>query len=89
VAGGVAAGAQRGADRLWGILGPLDDRGHGAGAGQHRRGGHGQDRNQQVAAATPGSRVADRGEVGQQMRGLGGLERLGVGQLGEDGWDRG
>jgi hypothetical protein len=61
VAGGVAAGAQRGADRLWGILGPLGDRGHRPGAGQHRSGGHSQDRNQRVAAATPGSRVADRG----------------------------
>jgi hypothetical protein len=89
VGGGVAAGAQRGADRLWGILGPLGDRGHRPGAGQHRGGGHSQDRNQRVAAATPGSRVADRGKVGQQMRGLGRLERLGVGQVGEDGWDRG
>jgi hypothetical protein len=61
VARGVAAGAQRGPDRLWGILGPPDDRGHRPGAGQHRGGGHSPDRNQRVAAATPGSRVADRG----------------------------
>jgi hypothetical protein len=44
---------------------------------------------QRVAAATAGSRVADRGQVGQQVRSFGDLQRLGAGELGESGRDRG
>ena len=58
VAGGVAAGAERGTD--WGGRGgPFGDRGHRAGTGKHRGGGHGQDGDEQVAAATRGTRVGD------------------------------
>jgi hypothetical protein len=89
VAGGVAAGAQRGADRLRGILGPLGDRGHGAGTGQHHGGGHGQDGDERVPPPGAGSWVADRGGIGQQVGRFGVLERLGVGEVGEGGWDRG
>ena len=39
--------------------------------------------------ATASPRVADRGEVSQQVRRFGWLERLGVGELGQSGWDRG
>jgi hypothetical protein len=88
VVGRIAAGAERGPDRLWGIRGPLGDRGHRPGAGQHR-GGHGQDGDQPMAAATATSWVADRREVGQQVRGFGFLERLGILELGQGRWDRG
>jgi hypothetical protein len=91
VVGGVAAGAQRGPDRLRGVGGPLGERSDRPGAGQHRGGGQAQDGDQRVAAATGTSGVGDGGEVGQQVRGVGVLElgRVGVGELGERGWDRG
>jgi hypothetical protein len=71
VGGRITAGAKRHPDRLWGIRTPLGDRGHRPCAGQHRRGGYGQDGDQRVASATATSRVADRGEVGQQVRRFG------------------
>jgi hypothetical protein len=89
VGGPITAGAKRHPDQLRGICGPLGDRGHRSCAAQHRRGGHGQDRDQRVASATATSRVADRGEVGQQVRRFGLLEGVGVGELGEGGWNRG
>jgi hypothetical protein len=89
VAGGVAAAAQRGPDRLGRVGGPLGDRGDRAGPGQHRGGGHGQDGEQRVAAATGSAWVGDSGEVGQQVRGVGVLEGLGVGEVGQGGRDRG
>jgi hypothetical protein len=63
VVGGVAAGAERGTDRLRGIGGPFGDRGQRAGAGQYRGGAQGEDGDQGVAAATGRSRVGDGGEV--------------------------
>jgi hypothetical protein len=78
-----------GADRLGGIGGPLGDRGHGASAGQHRGGGHGQDGEERGRRPARGSWVADRGERGQQVGRFGVLERLGVGEVGQGGWDRG
>jgi hypothetical protein len=44
-----------------------------------------------VAAATGRSRVGDSGEVGEQVRAVGVLEfdRVGVGEVGQGGWDRG
>jgi hypothetical protein len=44
-----------------------------------------------VAAATGSSRVGDAGQVGHQVRGFGVFELagIGVGDLGERGWDRG
>ena len=59
VAGGVAAGAQRGPHRLGRVGGPLGDRGQRPGTGQHRGGGQPQDGDQRVAAATGSSRVGD------------------------------
>jgi hypothetical protein len=88
-AGGVPAGAKRLADRLGGIRGPLGDRGHRPCAGQHRGSGHGQDRDQRVTAATLGAWVGDNRQVGQQVTGLGHLQRDGIGKLGESRWDRG
>jgi hypothetical protein len=76
VGGPSTAGAKRHPDQLRGIRSPLGDRGHRSCAGQHRRGGYGQDRDQRVASATATSRVADRGEVGQQERRFGLLEGL-------------
>jgi hypothetical protein len=89
VAGGVVAGAERGTDWLGSIGGPFGDRGHRAGAGEHRGGGHGQDGDQWVAAATRGSRVGNRGQVGEQVRSLGLLERVGIAQRVKTRWDRG
>jgi len=87
--GGVTAGAERGTHRLGGIRGPLGDRGHRPGAGQHRGGGHGKDRDQRVAAATGPPGVVDGGEVGEQLRWLGWSQRVGVGELDQGGGDRG
>jgi hypothetical protein len=87
--GPITAGAKRHPDQLRGIRSPLGDHGHRSCAGQYRRGGYGQDRDQRVASATATSRVADRGEVGQQVRRFGLLEGVGVGELAEGGWDRG
>jgi hypothetical protein len=90
VAGGVVAGAQRGPDGLGRVGGPFGDRGDRPRSGQHRGGGQAHDGDQRVAAATGRSRVGDGGEVGQQVRGVGVLEldRVGVGEGGEGGWDR-
>jgi hypothetical protein len=87
--GRLALGAQRGPDHRRGIRGPLGDRGQGPGAGEHRGGGQGQDRHQPMSAARAGSWVRNRGQVGQQVRGFGGLQRPSVIELGQGGWDRG
>jgi hypothetical protein len=42
-----------------------------------------------VTAATRGAWVGDGGQVGQQVTGLGHLQRDGIGKLGEGRWDRG
>jgi hypothetical protein len=89
VVGRLGSGAQRGADHRRGIGGPPGDRGQGPGAGVHRGGGQGRDRRQRMSAATPGWWVRHRGEVGQQVRGFGGLQRGGVIGLGQGGWDGG
>lgn len=83
------AGAQRGVDRLRGVLSPFGDRGHGPGAGEHRGGGQGEDGDDRVAAATVGSWVGDGGEVGQQVWGFGVLQGVGAVELDESGRDRG
>jgi hypothetical protein len=90
-AGGLLAGAERGPHLLGCIGGPLGDRGDRPRPGQHRGGCHGQDRQQRVAAATGGPGVGHGGQVGQQVRGFGLFELvgIGVGELGERGWDRG
>ena len=44
------------------------DRGHGVSAGQDRGGGHRQDGDQRVAAATGSPGVGDGGQVGEQVR---------------------
>jgi hypothetical protein len=51
----------------------------------------GQDGDQGVAAATGRSRIGNGGEVGQQLRGVGVLKLtlVGMGEVGEGGWDRG
>jgi hypothetical protein len=79
------AGAQRSPHWLGRVGGPLGDRGDRPGTGQHRGGGHGQDGDQSVAAATGRSRVGDGGEVGQQVRGIGVLKlaRVGLGEGGQ------
>jgi hypothetical protein len=82
--GGVAAGAQRGPDRLGRVGGPFGDRGDRPRAGQDRGGGQAHDGDQRVAAATGRSRVGDGGEVGKQVWGVGALEldRVGAGEVG-------
>jgi hypothetical protein len=42
-----------------------------------------------VAAAAGRSRVGDGGQVGEQVRGLGFLERVGIAQRVKTRWDRG
>jgi hypothetical protein len=91
VARGVAAGAQRGPDRLGRVGGPHGDRGDRPRPGQHRGGRQAQDAGQRVAAATGGSRVGDGGEIGRQVRGVAVLEltRVAMGEVGQGGWGRG
>jgi hypothetical protein len=90
VVGGVAAGAQRGPDRLGRIGGPFGNRGDRPRPGQDRGGGQAQDGDQPVAAATGSSRIGNGGQVGQQVRGVAVLEwgRVGMGEVGQGGWDR-
>jgi hypothetical protein len=89
--GGVLAGAERGPDRLGRIGRPFGDRGDRPPPGQHRGGGHGQDRQQRVAAATGASGVGDMGQVGQQVRGFGvpAFAWIGMGEVGQGVRDRG
>jgi hypothetical protein len=74
----IAAGAERGTDWLGSVGGPFGDRGNRAGAAQDRSGGHGQDGDERMAAATGGSRVGDGGQGGEQVRRFGFLERVGI-----------
>jgi len=78
VAGGVAAGAERGTDWLGSLGGQFGDRGHRAGTPAST-----------AAAATRGTRVGDAGQVGEQVRSLGFLERVGIAQRVKTRWDRG
>jgi hypothetical protein len=89
--GPVATGAERHADRLRRIGGPLGDGGKRPGTGQHHSRRQGEDGNQWVAAAGTRPGVGNGGKVGQQVRGFGVLEfaRVGMGEVGEGGWDRG
>jgi hypothetical protein len=87
--GDLAGVAERGTDWLGSLGGPFGDRGHRAGTGKHRGGGHGHDGDERVAAATRGSRVGDAGQVGEQVRSLGFLERVGIAQRVKTRWDRG
>jgi hypothetical protein len=64
VAGAVAAGTQRGPDRLGRIGGPFGDRGDRPRPGQHRGGRQAQAGDQSVAATTGSSRVRDGGQAG-------------------------
>ncbi|MDF2739239.1 MAG: hypothetical protein K0S88_605 [Actinomycetia bacterium] len=87
---GASRRAPSAARTAWGALhGPLGDRGHGPGAGQHRGGGQGQDRHQRMSPPAEGSGVRDGGQVVQQVPDLGVAERVVVGELGHGGWDRG
>jgi hypothetical protein len=87
VAGSVVAGAERGADRLGCVGGPLGVRGDRPRPGQHRGGGQAQDGDQRVAAATGSSQVGDTGQVGEQVRSVGVLELawIGLGEVGQGG----
>jgi hypothetical protein len=51
----------------------------------------GADRSGQGLGVEPGEGPADRGQVGEQVRRVGWSQRqrVGVGELGEGGWDRG
>jgi hypothetical protein len=84
----IAAGAERGTDWLGSVGGPFGDRGHRAGAAQDRGGGHGQDGDEWVAAAGTGPGVGDGGQVGEQVRWFGLLERVGIAQRAQTRWDR-
>ena len=83
--GRLAAGAERRPDRLRDIRGPLGDRVQGPGAGQDRAGGQGGDGDERMSPSAGGSWVADRGEIRQQVRGFGWLERVGTDELGQGG----
>jgi hypothetical protein len=86
---GVAAGAERGTDRLGCVGGPLGDRGHRPRTGQDCGGGKPEDGDQRVAAPGAGSRVGDGGQVGEQVRWLYWSERVGITKRGQARRDRG
>ena len=76
----------------WGAsAAPFGDRGDRPRAGQHRGGGHPQGGDQRMAAPTGSSRVGDSGQVGEQVWGVGvlRLDRVGVGEVDQRGWDWG
>jgi hypothetical protein len=54
-----------------------------------RGGGHGQDGDERLAAATRGTRVGDAGQVGEQVQSLGFLERVGITPRVKTRWERG
>jgi hypothetical protein len=85
----IAAGAERDTDRLGSVGGPFGNRGHRAGAAQDCGGGHGQDGDEWVAAATGGSRVGDGGQIAEQVRWFGLLERVSIAQWVKARRDRG
>jgi len=58
------------------------------GTGQHGGGSHGKDADQRVASPAPSTRVGNRGETAEQVRGFGCAQRGGVVQRGQAGWDR-
>jgi hypothetical protein len=89
MAGAIAAGTERGPDRLGRVGGPFGDRGDRPRPGQDRGGRQAQDGHQRVAAATGSSRVRDAGQAGKQVRGFAVVEGLGVDEWGQGGWDRG
>ena len=91
VAGGVAAGHPARPGPAGAHQRPTRRSRRPTGAGQHRGGGQAQDGDQGVAAATGSSRIGDGGEAGEQLRGVGvgKLERVGLGEVGQGGWDRG
>jgi hypothetical protein len=84
----IAAGAERGADRLGRIGGPLGDGGKRPRPSQHRGRRQGQDGDQWVVAPGAGAWVANGGQVGEQVRGLGFLQRVGIAQRGQPRRDR-
>lgn len=84
----IPAGAERDQDRLGRVSGPFADRGQGSGAGQHRRGGHGQHAHQRVPQASAVTRVRDHGEAFQQARALTQSQRRSIAELGQDRRDR-
>jgi hypothetical protein len=69
VVGAIAAGPERGPDRLGCVGGPFGDRGDRPRPGQHRGGRQAQDPHQRVAAATGNPRVGDAGQAGEQVWG--------------------
>jgi hypothetical protein len=75
---GIAAGAERGTDRLRGVGRPCGDRGERPGTGQHRGSHQAQDGDQRVAAPGAGPWVGDGGQVGEQVRRFGRSERAGI-----------
>jgi hypothetical protein len=75
----IEVGAERGTDLLVCVRGPLGDRGERPRAGQDRRGSDGEDGDQWMPAPGTPSRVADRGEVAEQVRCLRWSERISVG----------
>jgi hypothetical protein len=93
---GRCGGGERGRERrarrgpLECVGGPLGDRGDRLRPGRHSGGGQAQDGDQRVAAATSSSWVGDGGQVGEQVQSVGVLELawIGLGEVGQGGWDR-
>jgi hypothetical protein len=84
----VAAGPECCQDRLGQVSSPFADRGQRPGAGQHRGRRDGEDAGQRVSAATAGAWVGQRGQAGQQVGGLAGLQWSCTVEVGQAGGDR-
>jgi hypothetical protein len=85
----IAACAERGTHWLGRVSGPFGDRGNRPRTGQDRGGSDGEDGDQRMTATRAGPRVVDRGEISEQVRGLGWSERASVPELGQTRQDRG
>jgi len=84
----VAAGAERGPDRLGDVCGPFGDRGDRPRARHDRGSRQSQNGDQWVAAPGAGPGVGDGGQAGQQVRCLSFLKRTGIAERGQPRRDR-
>jgi hypothetical protein len=85
----VAAGAERGPDRLGCLRGPFGDRGDRPRTRQDRGSRQSQDGDQWVAAPGAGPGVGDGGQGGQQVRWFGRPQRTDIAERGQPRRDRG
>jgi hypothetical protein len=85
----VTAQPERGQDRPGRVSGPLGDRGHTPGAGQHRRRADGEHAGQGVPPSPSVTRVGDHRQPFQQARAVARNEQAGMVKVGDGSGDGG